>query len=206
MGLPFHVGPGVLIPRPDTEPLIEWALAWLAGRPDARIVDIGIGSGAIGISLAAHLPASFTGEIIGIDTSEEALEIARSNASNLLPPERQQQMTFTAGSLTGPISEPVDLLLANLPYLTPEQIAENPDLDAEPRLALDGGPDGLNLVRQVINDLPRILSPGGAAGFEIDPSQAETVSSLLQATLPDSTTQVIYDLARLSRHIVVTRS
>jgi release factor glutamine methyltransferase len=204
MGLPFHVAPGVLIPRPDTEPLVEWALEWLGNRRNARIADIGTGSGAIAISLAAHLPDTFVGEIIAIDTSEEALAIARENAAHMLGQERQQQLSFTRGSLTEPLTDPVDLVLANLPYLTPAQIAQNTDLDAEPRGALDGGPDGLDLVRDVISDLPRILVADGAAGFEIDPSQAKTVSSLLKAAVPDSTIQIVPDLAQLSRHVVVT--
>lgn len=205
MSLPFQVAPGVLIPRPDTEPLIEWALKWLVDRQNARIADIGTGSGAIAISLAAHLPDSFSGEIIAIETSADALSIAQQNARKLLDTERQQQLTFLQGSLTDPLDKPVDLLLANLPYLTPEQIAGNPDLDAEPRIALDGGADGLALVRMVIEDLPRILSPSGSAGFEIDPSQAKVVSSLLQESLPDTSIRIIEDLARLSRHVVATR-
>lgn len=206
MGLPFHVAPGVLIPRPDTEPLVEWALDWLADRPDASIVDIGTGSGAIAISLAAHLPASFAGTITATDTSADALAVARQNVGTLLPPERSRQIDVVQGSLTTPIRMPVDLVLANLPYLTPEQIAENPDLDAEPRLALDGGTDGLDLVRAVIADLPRILTPTGATGFEIDPSQADAVATLLATSLPDASITIIPDLARLSRHVAASRS
>jgi len=206
MGLPFHVAPGVLIPRPDTEPLVEWALGWLEDRLDATIADIGTGSGAIAISVAAHLPARFTGAVVAIDTSPDALAIARHNAKVLLPQERLHQVTFIEGSLTEPIDQPIDLLLANLPYLTPKQIAENQDLDAEPRLALDGGADGLDLVRAVVADLPRILTPHGAAGFEIDPSQANTVVELLRTTLPDAKIAIIPDLARFSRHVIASRS
>ena len=206
MALPFQVGPGTLIPRPDTEPLVEWALEWLAGRSSsARIVDIGTGSGAIAISLAAHLPLTFTGEIIAIDTSHDALAVARRNAEGLLTPAQRQRLHLIQGSLTEPLGGQVDLLLANLPYLTPEQITENPDLDAEPRLALDGGADGLDLIRDVIVDLPRLLSSDGAAGFEIDPAQEKKVVSLLRQTVPDGKVHTIRDLAGLSRHVVVTR-
>lgn len=205
MALPFRVAPGVLIPRPDTEALVEWALAWLRDRPDARIVDIGTGSGAIPVSLAAHLPSSFSGEIIATDISPAALAIARDNANSLLPPERRAWVTFREGSLTDPLDAPVDLLLANLPYLTPAQIAANPDLDAEPRLALDGGDDGLHLVRRVVADLPRLLTNDGAAGFELDPSQVEVTASLLLEALPGADIQLIKDLAQFSRHIVLAR-
>lgn len=206
MGLPFRVAPGVLIPRPETELLVEWALDWLAPRPDATVADIGTGSGAIAISVAARLPAEFAGTVIATDTSDAALAIARKNANALLPPDRLRQLRFLHGSLTEPLAGPLDLLLTNLPYLTPQQIAENPALDAEPRLALDGGPDGLDLVRAVIADLPRILAPDGAAGFEIDPSQVDAVSMLLDRALPGTKIRIIDDLARLSRHVVATRS
>jgi release factor glutamine methyltransferase len=205
MALPFRVAPGVLIPRPDTEPLVEWALDWLRARPDSRVADIGTGSGAIAIAIAAHAPESFSGHVIAIDTSPDALAIANDNADSTLSSRRRALLEFRQGSLTTPLHEPVDLLLANLPYLTPEQIAENPDLDAEPRLALEGGPDGLVLVREVIADLPRVLAPGGAAGFEIDPSQADTVETLLRDAFPDGITAVVLDLARLSRHVVLNR-
>ncbi|HEV2074230.1 MAG TPA: peptide chain release factor N(5)-glutamine methyltransferase [Thermomicrobiales bacterium] len=206
MALPFQVGPGVLIPRPDTEPLVEWALGWLMDRPTARVADIGTGSGAIAISLAAHLPSTFAGEIVAIDTSPDALGVARRNADNLLPPPRQAWLRVAEGPLTRTLTGQVDLLLANLPYLTPKQISENPDLDAEPRLALDGGADGLDLIREVIADLPRVLSSGGAAGFEIDPAQEDSVVSLLQDTIPDAKVHTVLDLAGSSRHVVVTRS
>lgn len=205
MGLPFRIGPAVLIPRPDTEPLVEWALEWVRQRLSATVGDIGTGSGAIAVSLAAHAPEGFSGRIIAVDLSPDALAIAGANADALLPPERRSRLTFRQGSLTEPLHEPVDLLLANLPYLTPRQIAQNPDLDAEPRLALDGGTDGLDLVREAIADLPRILAPVGAAGFEIDPSQAEVVRGLLEATFPGAETTIIHDLAQESRHVLLIR-
>lgn len=206
MGLDFQATPDVLIPRPDTEPLVEWALGWLADRPHARVADIGTGSGAIAISLAAHLPRSFSGEIIAIDISPDALRIARANAEALLTPDQRARLTFRLGSLTEPLGEPVDLVLANLPYLTPAQMDENPDLDAEPSLALLGGEDGLDLIRATVADLPRVLQPGGAAGFEIDPSQATATRQLLMDTFPDAHTLVIHDIAGRERHVIVERA
>lgn len=206
MGMPFHVGPGVLIPRPDTEPLVEWALEWLADRPAARVVDIGTGSGAIAIAVAAHVGDDFHGEIVATDQSPDALRIAERNADALLDGTRRDRLRFLEGSLTEPLDEPVDLLLTNLPYLTPGQIAENPDLDAEPRLALDGGADGLDLVRDVMSALPDILAAGGACGFEIDPSQAQVVKSMLTSALPGSRVRIVPDLAQRSRHVIATRS
>jgi release factor glutamine methyltransferase len=205
MGLEFRTTPEVLIPRPDTEPLVEWALEWLERRPDARVADIGTGSGAIAVSLAAHLPASFTGEIIAVDISPGALEVAEANADSLLTAEQRARLTFVQGSLTEPLDGPVDLILANLPYLTPAQMAENPDLEAEPSLALLGGKDGLDLVRAAVADLPRILAADGAAGFEIDPSQAAATRALLQRVFPEAHTLVLCDLAGRERHVVVDR-
>jgi release factor glutamine methyltransferase len=206
MALPFRTTPDVLIPRPDTEPLVEWALTWLDDRPNARVVDVGTGSGAIAISLAAHLPDTFAGEIIAIDVSADALDVTKKNADTLLSPERRSRFTVMEGSLAEPIDRPVNLVLANLPYLTPDQIAENPALDAEPRLALDGGPDGLDLVRILIDDLPRILTPGGAAGFELDPSQMSSAERLLLRTFPGARTEVIQDLSGRQRHVVMERA
>jgi release factor glutamine methyltransferase len=203
MAMSFRTTPDVLIPRPDTEPLVEWALMWLKHRPNARVVDVGTGSGAIAISLAAYLPDTFSGEIIAIDVSARALDVTRGNANTLLSPDRRSRFTVVQGSLAEPIDGPVDLVLANLPYLTPGQIAENPALDAEPRLALDGGSDGLDLVRILINDLPRILLPDGAAGFELDPSQISSAERLLLHTFADARTQIIHDLAGRQRHVVM---
>ncbi len=202
MALEFRTTADALIPRPDTEPLVEWALGWLANRPDARIVDIGTGTGAIAVSLAAHLQTTFQGEVIATDISPAALALASENADRLLTPERRRQVRFIEGSLTEPIDGPVDLVLANLPYLTPGQIEENPDLDAEPRLALDGGEDGLDLVRRVVADLPRILATEAAAGFEIDPSQVVATERLLHEIPGIASTRVIHDLADRDRHVV----
>jgi release factor glutamine methyltransferase len=203
MALSFITEPGVLIPRPDTEPLVEWALAWLDHRPDAVVVDIGTGSGAIAVSIVAHTQSSFQGKVIAVDVSADALAIAERNANNVLSGDQRSRLTFVRGSLTEPLGSPVDLLLANLPYLTPDQIAENPALQAEPRLALDGGADGLDLVRAVIADLPRVLAPGGAAGFEIDPSQVSETERLLRSTFPAAKIDVISDLAGRQRHVTM---
>lgn len=202
MGLQFSTAPGVLVPRPDTEPLVEWGLHWLKSRPYATVADIGTGSGAIAISMVYHAGPDWSGALIATDISEDALAIALSNADVLLPQEKRDQISFIQGSLTQALIIPIDLLLTNLPYLTPRQIDENPDLRHEPTLALDGGPDGLDLVRQVIDDLPRILAPAGAVGFEIDPSQSVEVQRLLAAALPKHKIAVVYDLAGDERHVV----
>lgn len=202
MGLRFATGPGVLVPRPDTEPLVEWGLHWLRTHPHAHVCDIGTGSGAIAVSVMYHADPSWMGRLIATDVSQDAVSIATSNADALLPPRRRGRIRFLQGSLTEPIMEPVDLLLTNLPYLTPGQISENPDLRHEPALALDGGADGLDLVRKVIADLPRVLTSHGAVGFELDPSQSAEVQRLLAQALPNHQVEVVRDLAGDERHVV----
>lgn len=202
MGLSFHTTPDVLVPRPDTEPLVEWGLAWLQDHPQATIADIGTGSGAIAIAVVHHAPSHWNGHLVATDISADALAIASANADRLLDAERRSRVAFRLGSLTEPLIEPVDLLLTNLPYLTPGQIGENPHLIHEPLLALDGGVDGLDLVRGVVADLPRILAPGGAVGFEIDPSQEAEVTELLARQLANHTISTVRDLAGDARHIV----
>jgi len=206
MGYPFLVTPAALVPRPETELLVEWALGWLADHPDAAIIDVGTGSGAIAISVAAALSPSSRAIVVASDASRDALDIAMRNKTLLSGMGIVEKIVFIEQSLLRETTGEIDLVLANLPYLTPEQIAENPDLEAEPRLALDGGADGLDLVRDLIADLPRVLTPHGAAGFELDPSQTEEVEALLRATFPEANVRTIRDLAGLARHVVMTRS
>lgn len=200
MGLPFIVGPGVLVPRPETEILVEWALARLANRPPGLVLDIGTGSGAIALSFAAHLPEPWTGWIVGGDMSSVALSLAARNRAAL---GLDGRVGLVRGDLAGWCRGGVDLLLANLPYLRPEQRASNPDLLAEPALALLGGADGLDPIRRLFADAPRVLAPGGALGLEIDPAQAAAVEALARAAFPGARAAVLPDLAGLARHVVV---
>ena len=212
LGLSLTVTPDVLVPRPETEILVEWAREWLArpSRGQARVVDVGTGSGAIAIGLASLLPGDWTGQIIGVDISPAALSVAESNRDRLRMMGARadgalDRVRFQPGDLLRSVAGPVDLLLANLPYLTPAQVDGNPDLAAEPRLALDGGPDGLSLIRRIIGDLPRVLAPGGATALELDPGQAGTVATLLRLVEPDATVTVLNDLAGLARFVTMER-
>lgn len=201
MGLGFAVGPGVLIPRPETELLVEWAIDRVGGAsPPGAILDLGTGSGAIALSLAAALPAGLHGPIVAADVSGDALRYARRNRAALA---LDRRVALVRGDLATWVADgAAGLVLANLPYLTPEQLAGNPWLAAEPASALVSGADGLDLVRRLVADLPRVLAPGGAVGLEIDPAQAATVAGLLDAALPGRRVRVIDDLAGLARHVV----
>ena len=198
---PVPVTPDVLIPRPETELLVHWAMHWLENRPDARIADIGTGSGAISIAIAMLSPLDPARMIIATDVSAKACAVARDNIDSLgLTNVRVKQHDLLLG-----LGPPMDLVLANLPYLTPEQIDGNPDLAAEPRLALDGGPDGLDLIRRLVAELPKGMSSDGAAALEIDPSQAATVTALLRETFPDARIIVHADFAGLDRFVTAER-
>jgi release factor glutamine methyltransferase len=199
MGLSFQVGPGVLVPRPETEILVEWALGWLRARARGSVVDVGTGSGAIALSIASFLGEDWPDPITAADVSPQALQIAAHNRERF---GLESRVELVPGSLLSWLDRPVDLILANLPYLRPDQIAENPDLASEPVLALDGGADGLDLIRALLIDVPRALAPGGAIGLEIDPSQSDTVAALLLGALPGADLEILRDLAGLDRHVL----
>jgi release factor glutamine methyltransferase len=200
MTLPFFMDPAVLVPRPETEILVEWAIAWLRERDSATVVDAGTGSGAIALSIAAMMGPAWRGRIVAADLSGEALAIAARNRAKLGLGGR---VALVRGSLVDWLGGAVDLLLANLPYLRPDQIDENPELAAEPRLALDGGADGLTLIRQVLGGAARVLAPGGAVGIEIDPSQHVEVVRMARSAFPEADISALRDLAGLERHVVI---
>lgn len=202
LGMPFAVGPGALVPRPETELLVEWAARWLGDRQNCLAVDVGTGSGAIAVGVAAlAAPGSLRG-LIAIEPSDLALAWARRNAWRLAP---DAPIEFVRANLLTALSGPVDLVLANLPYLTPEQLAENPDLAAEPAEALVSGPDGLDLIRALLADLPRVLSDSGAAILELDPDQAATVAAIGREQFPEATVSIIPDLSGRDRFVAIER-
>jgi release factor glutamine methyltransferase len=178
-GLPFRVTSDVLIPRPETEHLVEHAIKLAADFAQPRIVDVGTGSGAIAVALAKHLPDA---RITTIDLSEKALAIARENATRNSVNER---MRFLAGDLLGPVAgEQFDLVVSNPPYV-PE--ADRASLsvevrDYEPGLALFAGEDGLNIYRRLIPAAFDVLAPGGYVLLEIGYGQAEGVRAQLAGT------------------------
>lgn len=200
MGLSFSVGAGVLVPRPETELLVEWAQARLPDLRDGVVVDVGTGSGAIILALAARAGSSRNASFVGCDRSPEALEFARRNRAQL---GLDSTVHLVRGDLLAWLGRPARLVLANLPYLRPDQVDGNRDLIAEPRIALVSGADGLEAIRRVITQLTYSLAPGGAAILEIDPSQATAASALLSSRFPRSLVATIPDLAGLDRFVTV---
>jgi len=174
-GRTFSIDASTLDPRPDTETLIEVALALASHEGSLRLLDLGTGSGCILITLLAELPRA-TG--IGVDQSLPALEIARANAASLGVGDRAR---FMAGDWLDAVQGTFDLVVANPPYLSAADMAglSNEVGAHDPWDALDGGPDGLSAYRRIVPRLPRVLRPGGIALFEIGHTQAEAVSNLL---------------------------
>jgi len=196
-GLRLSVDPRVLVPRPETEVLVDAVRAWVAGRP-LTVVDVGTGSGAIAVALAVSEPQL---RLIATDVSADALAVARANAGAL-----GARVDFREGDLLAPVIEAVDAVAANLPYLRDEELerlaGDRTALAFEPRVATVAGPDGLGLVRRAIADLRRVLAPDGAAFFECDPPQVESIATLLA---PLGSVDVVQDLAGLDRVVRVVR-
>jgi release factor glutamine methyltransferase len=188
------VRPGVLIPRPETELLVELAIDWLRAHPQARrVIDLGTGSGAVAIALARAVPHI---RIEARDVSARALRVAAENiARHRL---RRRITTVKANLLRG--ASPADVILANLPYIPDALRRVRPkELDYEPALALDGGKDGLALIRIALAQAPAALRPGGLALFECDPAQVRRVVRLAQEHWPLAQITVHKDLAGLDR-------
>jgi release factor glutamine methyltransferase len=199
-GLPLYVDRRVLVPRPETEMLVDLAVAAGTRRSTnhtLEVADIGTGSGAIAIAVAANLPHA---HVWAVDLSEAALEVARVNIERHGLGDR---ITLLQGNGLQPLPEPVDLLLSNPPYTTPETIDENVRR-YEPHLALDGGSGGLQVIRELLKTAPRYLK-GGTLLMEIGAWQGNVVKALAAASFPDATITIHRDLAGLDRMIEVER-
>jgi release factor glutamine methyltransferase len=165
----FTVSPQVLIPRPETELVVETALE-LPLSASARVLDIGTGTGCLAITLAVERPGW---RLVAVDRSLAALDVARRNRDH-----HRAEVTLICGDLMGALGGGFDLVVANLPYLPSDRLVELPrEVDHDPRQALDGGVDGLLLIRSTIADLPRLLTPCGGAVLELGEEQVESVAA-----------------------------
>lgn len=217
-GLEFSVTPDTLVPRPETELLVEIAiemashLSQTEAKFDRRsidpknskllIADVGTGSGCIAVALAKHLDQA---HILAIDVSEQALEVAQKNAEQHQVSDR---ITFLTGDLLTPLTDAVDIIVSNPPYVSlPELSAPftSPEVHRyEPRLALDGGRDGLDVVRRLLPQAKNRLKSNGRLLVEIGATQGEAATNLALAQFPQATIEVKPDLAGLDRLLVVT--
>ena len=176
--LELLVTPAVLIPRPETELLLEEALRLMAGATEATVADIGTGSGALAVSCARRLPGS---QVYACDSSVDALEVARKNAEL-----HGTSISFLRGDLADPLLEhgvQADLLMANLPYIRTAELRTLAVSRFEPKLALDGGPDGLRQIRRLLPQIPRVCCDGAWVLLEIGADQGDAVRQLAQETL-----------------------
>jgi release factor glutamine methyltransferase len=194
-GLAFEVAPEVLIPRPETEMLVEAAEDWITShqRPDARLIDVGTGSGAIAVALAVRLPAA---RITATDVSSAALAVARRNAARHGVADR---IAFMASYLLKIVPGPYDVIVSNLPYIPSAELAE---LDAgrwEPLRALDGGPDGLRLIERLIAQARSRLAEGGLLALEMQFDQGQRIAALCRQAFPGAQVAIQRDLAGLDR-------
>lgn len=200
MGLDFYVDNNVLIPRPETELLVEAALSRVTGRgSQVTIADIGTGSGCIAVSLAKFLPNA---EVIGIDTSPAALEIAQKNAKRHQVADRCQLMLgnmFKKFTTKAPRHQVFDLIISNPPYIPTEIIKTlEPEVrDWEPQQALDGGIDGLDYVRALIKESPKYLKENGVLALEFGENQAEEIKKLAEGKF--DRIEIIKDYAGIER-------
>jgi release factor glutamine methyltransferase len=192
------VSPDVLVPRPETELLLERALAFARGKSNITAVDVGTGSGALSVTFAANVPQA---AVYATDISPAALAIARQNAAL-----HQAQVTFYEGDLLLPLLERdihVDLIMANLPYIPSDEVPTLAVSKHEPLMALDGGADGLALVRRLLLQAAMLINPGGLTLLEIGVGQGAAAQVLARDVFPTAQVSVELDYAGLDRLVVI---
>lgn len=202
-GLDFEVTSATLIPRPETELLVEAAIE--VAKPRGRIrrgpvmADIGTGSGAVAVALAKNIARS---DVHAVDVSAAALEVAERNCERHGVSKR---VYLHRGDLLTPLPEFVDVIVANLPYVTTADWARLPPelRDYEPRPALDGGEDGLDLIRALLADAPSFLRPRGCVCIEFGAGQTDSVKAAAREAFPGHLLEVRKDLAGIDRVLVI---
>ncbi|MDD4635167.1 MAG: peptide chain release factor N(5)-glutamine methyltransferase [Dehalococcoidales bacterium] len=194
-GLGFYVDSRVLIPRPETEMLVEEAIRIGLQLKNPVVCDVGTGSGAIAISLAKNLPQA---KIYGIDINNGCIQVARKNA---ILHEVEDRINFITGDLLTLLPEPVDLIVANLPYVKQSDVRNVP---GEPVVALDGGYDGLNVIRRLVLQVGMYIKQGCICLLEIGENQDREIQDFIECKLPDAGIKVSEDFAGINRMITIT--
>ena len=192
-GLDFYVNPHVLIPRPETELLVEMALTLVQNHRLATIADIGTGCGAIAISLALHLPRV---KIYATDISSSALEVAKTNCKKHGVLNR---IHLLQGDMLDPLPKPVDLIVTNLPYVKKAELPQVNTAKFEPFLALNGGSDGLQKIRRLCQQVNNKLHPASYLLLEIGQGQDKAVTTLLHSLFPHAKIETTPDLGSIDR-------
>lgn len=188
-GRDFHVTPHTLIPRPESELLVETALKSVQNHRISTIADIGTGCGAIAITIAIEIPDA---QIYATDLSPTALEVAEANCQR----HGVSNVRLLQGDMLEPLPEPVDLIIANLPYVGRAEIA--PD-SFEPWIALDGGAKGTEVIARLCRQAKGSLSADGTMLLEIGAGQSGTITTLLHRLFPDGAIEVLADLSGIDR-------
>lgn len=197
-GLDFYVNRNVLIPRPESELLVEKAIELVGRGGISTIAEVGTGCGAIAIGLAVNLPRL---EIYATDISEAALEVARFNCQKHAVTDR---IHLLAGDMLEPLPGAVDLIVANLPYVREADLPRIETIGFEPPLALNGGQDGLDGIRRLCPQIGDYLHPGGSLLLEIGQGQEEAVTTFLRRLFPPAEIEVAPDLSGISRVVSLT--
>jgi release factor glutamine methyltransferase len=198
-GLDFYIEPSVFIPRPESELLVEQALKLAQNRPVSSMADIGTGCGAIAISLALSLPQV---KIYATDISASALKVAQINCQKHGVADR---IRLLQGDMLDPLPEPVDLIIANLPYVTEVELPQVNPAGFEPLEALGGGSDGLEKIRRLCQQADDRLCPGGSLLLEVGQGQARGVTTLLSGLFPSAEIEVVPDLSGIDRVVSLTK-
>ncbi len=199
-GLDFYVDQRVLIPRPESELLVETAINLAKSHVTSSIADIGTGCGAIAISLALELPQA---RIYATDISAPALEVALLNCKKHGV---ENMVRLLKGNMLDPLPEPVDIIVANLPYVKDSELHPNNPISFEPRLALSGGMDGLNKIRELCRQINDNLRPSGHLLLEIGVGQARGVTDLLHGLFSSGEIEVKKDLNGIDRVVCLAPS
>ena len=200
LGLDISVTPDVLIPRPETEQLVERGRAWLAHHPRCTILDVGTGSGCIAVALAAN---ERDVELWASDRSVAALRVAQRNARRHNVADR---ITFFVGDLLRPVQGPLGLILSNPPYIAQEAWSTLPrSVRREPRMALLSGSDGLHAMRHLLRQAASRLGTPGAVYVEIGERQGDAARALARAAFPSAEIAILPDLAGKDRVLQIIR-
>lgn len=197
-GLQFYVSPAVLIPRPETELMVETALKWLQQNPRSRkVADVGCGSGCIGITLAHHFPDL---SVVASDISFQALQLAK---QNIALHHLQSRVELIQADLLSPLKHAFDLICANLPYIPTNKLLNLPVVKHEPNVALDGGEDGLRIIHKLLKEIRLHTAPGGLVLLEIENTQKENALALASSLFAEAVIDCVHDLSNHPRLLTI---